>query len=300
MKISVVILNYNGRDFVGKCVDSVLDSDYKDYEVVVVDNGSSDGSCEYLKERYKKKKKVRVFRMEKNDYFTGGFNFGVKKARGEKILILSNDIVVERECLGQMFKVAEKDKKVLVQPKVLFYDERDIFDNVGGIYKFGVGRLKGRGERDKRQYEKDSGVDFAASAVFMIDRKFFLDLGGYDSWFKYYYEDVDLSLKAKKVGGGARYCHRAVVYHRGGLTVRHDPSLEVSYHVRKNMVWTVINNFTGWELVWRLGVIWFLLLLMMVRDLVSLRFERAGITLKSQVVVFKKLRTDQPWIRSHL
>jgi GT2 family glycosyltransferase len=123
-KVSVVILNYNGKEFVGECVDSVLGSDYPDFEIVVVDNGSSDGSYSYLKERYKKKGRVRVFRIKKNRYFTGGLNFGAKRCKGEKIVFLSNDIVVEKTFLSEMVKFGGERKKLLVQPKILFYKER--------------------------------------------------------------------------------------------------------------------------------------------------------------------------------
>lgn len=301
MKISVVILNYNGRDFVAKCVDAVLGSDFKNLEVVVVDNGSEDGSGENLKREYKNNRKVKVYRLEKNDYLTGGFGFGVKKAKGEKILILSNDVVVEKNCISRLYEFCKKDRKILVQPKVLFYDQRDVFDNVGGYYRFGVGRVKGRGEKDRGQYDEDKRVDFVATAGFMMDRVFFEELGGYDEWFKYYYEDVDLCLRAKRQGGQFWYCHQAVVYHKHEYTVkRYAKKASLVFHVRKNMVWTVINNFRGVELFCRLAVIWFLLFLITLRDLVNLRLEQVLMSVRSQIAVWKKFRTGQPWIRSHL
>ncbi len=299
--VSVVILNYNGKEFVGDCIDSVLKSSYSFFEIVVVDNGSFDDSYSFLKKRYKKEKKVKLFRLEKNKYFTGGFNFGVKKAKGKKIVFLSNDIVVEKDFLKEMVKFVGDKKKILVQPKILSYREKNKIDNVGGRYFLSVGGGRGSGKRDRGQYDQNSRVDFAASAVFMMDRDFFWELGGYDEWFRYYYEDVDLNLKAKRMGGESWYCFKARVYHKGSLTVKkYADSTSLWFCVRKNMVWTVINNFFGVELFCRLLALYLMLFLIVIRDLFFGRFEMVGKTIMSQVSVWRKLKKDQPWIRSHL
>jgi GT2 family glycosyltransferase len=172
---------------------------------------------------------------------------------------------------------------------------------VGGEYRFGVGGGRGSGEKDEGQYDKNSRIDFAASAAFMIDRAFFGELGGYDEWFKYYYEDVDLTLRAKSKGGESWYCFRARVYHKGSLTIRKQAlSEDLLFCVRRNMVWIVFNNFEGKELVFRLGLIWIFLFLMTARDLLTLKFSRVMVSLRSQKAVFEKLKKTQPWIKSQV
>jgi GT2 family glycosyltransferase len=292
--ISVILVTYNGRNIMTDTIESVLDSKYGDLELVIVENGSDDGSLEYLRKKYGRNKRVKLVVLDHNQGMVGGWMAGVKKAKGEKLLFLTNDVVLDSDCIDWMLKLAGKDSRWLVQPKVLFADGNTI-DNVGGEYRLGVGRVRGRGQLDRGQYQQDRQLDFAASAVYLIDANFYHQLGGYDAWFKYYYEDVDLGLRARSHGGWIWYCHQAVAYHQGEMTVKRVARpAEVSYHVRKNMVWTVINNFTGVELVVRLMGIELFILGQLLFDTLRLNWDMVGATLRSQRAVWEKLGTASP------
>jgi len=247
MKVSVVVLNYNGKDYVGDCVGSVLDSSFSDFEVVVLDNASIDGSFGYLKRKYGRKRKVKLFRSEKQLYFTGGCNFGASKAVGEKVVFLNSDTVVDRDFLKEMMSFAGKRKKILAQPKILFWKDKRTIDNVGGKYGFwGFARAMGRDEKDRGQYDFDEEVDYVNGTVLMIDRKFFWELGGFDEWYKYFYEDVDLNLRAKKKGGSSFRVYKALVYHKGSLSFSENvASDKVVFNYRKNRLMTLIKNSSG-------------------------------------------------------
>lgn len=252
--VTVVILNYNGKELTAECVSSVLKSKYSKYNIVIVDNCSTDNSYGFLKNKYAAHKKITIYKTNKNLHFTGGFNFGARKAKGEKIALLSNDIVVEPNWLDELVAMAEQNKKFIVQPKILQYSDRQKIDNVGGSYSiFGIGKAIGRNEIDSGQYDKQVKLDYASATCFMIDRKFFLDLNGYDESFVSHYEDVDLCLRAKKLGAECFLSWKSRIYHRISTTYKkYASSDKVLYVITKNRIKTVLKNYTGLEKVFRI------------------------------------------------
>lgn len=283
LKVSIVIPNYNGRKIIKECVDAVLRSDYSNLEIIIVDNGSTDGSYEYLQEEYGDNEQVKILRLEKNVFFTGANNYGAQHATGEKILLTSNDIVLNKNCIKELVVLAKKDRKHLVQPKIMSFWQKDVIDNVGGVYRWpGLGFGRGHGEKNEGQYDGNARLDFASSTTFMIDRRFFLKLGGQDDWYKFYYEDVDLSLRAKKQGGECWFAYKAKVFHKGSLTVRKtSPRAELLFHTRKNILKTVLKNYFGWEKLLRLLGLLPIYLGFSIQDLLSFKKERVFLTAKS-------------------
>src|SRR3989344_1475315 len=204
--ITVIILNYNGRDLTTECVASVLHSTYPKYDIVIVDNCSTD------------------------------------------------DSVVEPNWLDELMIIARKDKKFLVQPKILQYFNRRRIDNAGGAYSiFGIGKAIGRDEIDNGQYNKQMKLDYASAACFMIDRMFFLQLNGYDESFISHCEDIDLCLRAKKFGAVCFLAWKSRIYHKISSTYkRFTASDKVIYVIRKNRVTTILKNYTCLEKAFRI------------------------------------------------
>ncbi|MBL7159603.1 glycosyltransferase, partial [Candidatus Microgenomates bacterium] len=245
MKASIIIVNYNGKEFIGECINSVLASNYyQDFEIIVVDNASTDGSVEFINqltslrvnELKNNKVIIRLIKSQRNLYFTGGSNLGAEKAKGEKLIFLNSDTVVDKNFIKELVKFAQKNKKYLVQPKILFHNNPSVIDNVGGHYNFfGFGFAVGRGKKDNGQYNKNAKFDYVNGTAFLIDRQFFLGLGGFDNRFRYFYEDVDLSLRARKQGGECWSCWHAVIYHQGSLTFKKTLTVkEIRKRIRKN------------------------------------------------------------------
>ena len=266
MKASIIIVNYNGKDFIGECINSVLASNYQDFEIIVIDNGSTDGSVELINQLTtclpaRHGSRVKLIKSQRNLYFTGGSNLGAEKAKGEKLIFLNSDTVVDKNFIKELVKFAQKNKKYLVQPKILFHKNPNVIDNVGGRYNFwGFGSAVGRDEKDNGQYNKNAKFDYVNGTAFLIDKQFFLELGGFDNSFRYFYEDVDLSLQAKKQGGECWSCWRAVIYHKGSLTFKKTLSVrEIKKRIRKNRqllcvkrlnqnIKIAINKLRLWEL----------------------------------------------------
>lgn len=281
--VSVIVLNYNGFDLTINCVASVLKTRYPHFDIVIVDNGSTDQSYEKLKNIYKNNKKIKVISPKKNLFFTGGFNFGAKHAEGEKIILLSNDITVDPFWIKELVLCIKNNPKYLAQPKILSYQNKKIIDNVGGRYTLtGFGLGIGKGEIDQGQYDQNSQLDYVSATTFMIDRKFYLKLKGYDEWFWSHYEDVDLSLRAKKEGGKCLLCYRSKIFHMGSITYKKyvsDPL--VLFHIRKNRIRVILKNFNGMEKIFRLFIVMIENIIFIVRDLLTFDREKMFVTINA-------------------
>jgi hypothetical protein len=268
--VSVIIVNYNGQKYLADCLDSLSKTNYPRFEIIVVDNASTDGSQKYLKAKMLNVKtnvkskslknnhqsssfKLQVIFNKENLGFAAANNQGTKIARGIKLVFLNNDTLVEKNWLKELVKFSLKNPKYLVQPKILFWPQKNIIDNVGGIYRFpGFGFGRGRGENDKGQFNQSVPVDYVNGTCFLIDKNFFHRLGNFDESYFLHYEDVDLNLRAKKAGGESWYCYKSVIYHKGSLTVKSQISKEkLLFNIRKNRLRAIVKNFNGWSKILR-------------------------------------------------
>lgn len=248
MKISVVIVNYNGQAYIKECVDSVLKSVGPSFEIVLVENGSTDGSLKLLKREYGANKRVRVVESKENLFFAGGSNLGAKKSKGEWLVFLNSDTVVDKNWLKELWKVAKANKKLMLQPKILIHKTNAIDCVIGRYVWPGFGVAVGRGEKDEGQYKGLVKGDYANGTCLMVNKDWFLKLGGFDEWFKFFYEDLDLQLRTKKMGGKAVGVMKSVIEHKGSLSFKQNvASDEVVFHYRRNRLVTVLKNYKGIE-----------------------------------------------------
>ena len=237
--ISVVILNFNGKRYLEDCLTSVLSQTFRDFEVIIVDNGSSDGSAEYLGTNYPW---VKVVKNTRNLGFAEGTNTGIRQAKGEYILTLNNDTQMDNrflECLERMMK---SDKSVgMCAPKMLFPDGRI---NSAGICLSRSGAAWDRGmfEPDNGQYDSSQEV-FGPCAGAALYRKSMLDeIGLFDEDFFLYMEDVDLAFRARLAGWKCIYVPEAKVHHLHGGTSSFGSDLAV-YQGNRNVIWYVFKDF---------------------------------------------------------
>ena len=283
--ISIIILNYNGKELSKECIDSVLWSDYPNFEIVVIDNASVGNDYQLLKDIYRGNEKVRIFKSDKQLYFTGGCNLGAKKSRGENLIFLNNDTIVDKHWIQELIAFTHNKEKYLVQPKILSYWQKNIIDNVGGKYVFpGIGLGAGHGKKDTNQYNKNKCIDYASGTCFMVNKDFFEELNSFDKWYKYHYEDVDLSLRAKKQGGKSWYCCKSIIYHKGSITFKKNVSNKnLIYHIRKNRIRTIIKNFNGWEKYIRIACLLLIYIVLSIKELLSLKPAISFLTIKAAI-----------------
>lgn len=242
--VSVVILNYNGRKFIEACVGSVLAQDYPDMEIIVVDNGSSDGSSDVIRERYPQ---VRLIETGRNLGFAAGNNVGIRWAKGEYIVILNNDAELEQTCITEMKRAIDKDPAYgACASKIYLKFEQNLLD-AAGIVVCPDGLSIGRGRLESGDsYNEEVEVFFGSGCCIMCRRTMLEDVrvGGYyfDEDFFMYADDTDLGWRARLRGWKCIYTPDARVYHlhsaSGGSY-----SLSKAFLVERNRIWIQMKCF---------------------------------------------------------
>lgn len=241
--VSVIVLNLNGKEYLDRCLGSVLCTDYPNFEVVFVDNGSKDGSCDYVSQAFGSDSRLRIIRLRENKGFTEGNNVGIRNARGELLVILNNDTIVDKNWLQELAKGVSQDQHIgVAQSKLLSYSDPSVIDSVGGtLDRFGNGNDLGRNEKDKGQYDERREIFYATFAAVMIRRTVLQEVGLFDPDFFVYYEDADLCWRIRLSGYSIVCIPQSVVYHLRRGTSKKTPDL-VRFHRRKNRLVFLIAN----------------------------------------------------------
>ncbi|MGQ9595803.1 MAG: glycosyltransferase family 2 protein [Thermoproteota archaeon] len=251
-KISVVILNYNGLRFLEPCLKSVLNSTCRNFEIIVVDNGSKDGSVGYLRKSFSDHPKVKPVLLNKNYGFAMGNNIGYKYTNpcSEFIFFLNNDTEMEEDCLEKIVKRMEQDPSIgAAQPKIRSMMNRKKIDAVGGIVDY-YGRTWHRGfnEYDYGQYDSVSETFYAQGAAITLRRSIIEKIGLFDPAYFIYYEETDLCWRIWLAGYRIVLVPEAVVYHYGGGATTSKSSYRETYfkffYLRKNHIMTMLKNYS--------------------------------------------------------
>jgi GT2 family glycosyltransferase len=255
LRASVIVVNFNRLNLLRKCLESLGASGHEGVEVIVVDNGSSDGSAEMVEREFPA---VRVVRSERNLGFCGGNNLGIAMARGAAIALLNNDAVAAPGWLEAMLREMEQDARVgMVAAKILVAGREGVIDKVGhGIYWDGQNRGKGSGEVDRGQYDTEREILWPDGCAALYRREMLEQTGGFDESFFAYADDAELGLRGRLMGWGARYAPEAVVYHERGATMGKYSAGRIRL-IERNRVWLAVLHFPWWLLV--LNPVFFLL-----------------------------------------
>ncbi len=239
--VSVIIVNWNGRHLLSECLDSLRAQDV-DKEVILVDNGSQDGSADYVQDRYPE---VVLVRLPENRGFAGGNNAGMVRASGKYIAFLNNDTRTDPGWLANLLSTAEASLPTVGMwaCKILSYDRPDVIDNVGLIiYPDGLARGRGRLERDAGQYDAPSEALFPSGCAGLFRRSMLDEIGLFDEDFFAYADDVDLGLRGRLAGWGCRYVPTARVYHKYSSSSAAYSPLK-AFLVERNRIWVLLKYF---------------------------------------------------------
>ena len=209
-KVAVITLNYNQIEYTVDCVKSLLKSDYPNFEIILVDNGSSEENFEILKNRLPKDDRLNIPRLVKNLGYVGGINFGLEKANEtncEYFLIMNNDTLIDKNAINELVITSEKhNSKAIVSGKVYNYDEKDTLQYIGNVYGDkkvildSKSPIKDRREKDTGQYDEEMEMAMTDDIMWVIPRKIFQDIGYYSEYFFLYGEQTDYALRAQKKG----------------------------------------------------------------------------------------------------
>ncbi len=216
MKVTIIIPNYNGCHFMAPCLASLKEQTYTDYHILVVDNASSDGSIEYMKENYPD---IEVLALDKNYGFSKAVNIGIRHSRTPYVLLLNNDTTVDPHFIEEMVKAIEQSPRIFsVSSKMLKMYHPELIDSAGDLYTLiGWGICRGVG-RPSTNYTVADEVFSACGGASIYRRSVFKKIGLFDENHFAYLEDIDVCYRAKIYGYRNMYCPQALVYHVGSGT----------------------------------------------------------------------------------
>lgn len=245
---SVIVLNWNGRHLLAECLDSVLAQSFRDFEVLVVDNGSTDGSAAFVRERYGER--VRLHELPENLGFAGGCNAGIPRSRGTYAILLNNDTEVDPGWLAALADAAARRGDAgMFTPKILNFYRRDEIDNTGHvIYPDGLARGRHRLERDDGRFDAEGEALLPSGCAGVYRRRMLDEIGLLDEEFFAYGEDVDLGLRARWAGWSCVYVPSAIVYHKYSETAGAF-SRRKAFLVERNRIFVLVKNFPVREIL---------------------------------------------------
>ncbi|BCS54874.1 glycosyltransferase family 2 protein [Geobacter sp. SVR] len=240
--VSVIILNWNGRAYLKECLDSLAAQTFRDFETILVDNGSKDESAGYVRNTYPW---VRLVELTENTGFAAGNNRGLAEAHGvQHIVTLNNDTKIVPEFLAELVRAVNADSGIgMVAAKMLNFFQQGRIDSVGvRPTKAGLGENIGVGKTDEGQFDKPEEVFGPCAGAALYRRKMLEDVGFFDADFFAYYEDLDLAWRGRLAGWKAVTAPRAVAYHVHSATGGRMSPFTV-YQVQRNKWYVLLKNW---------------------------------------------------------
>jgi len=241
-RVSAAVLNYDGRHLLEVILPSLAAQTYRDFEIVVVDNASTDDSIVYLQRSWSAARVVSA--GPQNVGVTAALNVCVAAASGEFVALLNNDIELDPNWLGELVAALEHDPQLgSAAGKLRNYYRRSELDGAGDVFlRGGVGGKRGNGELDRGQYERPDEVLCPTGGAGLYRAAALAAVGPFDEWLHAYYEDIDWGLRAQALGFRCRYVPSAVAYHMDGATTGGRRSSEYHSLQQRNALAVLIEN----------------------------------------------------------
>jgi|SRR3989338_3443543 len=283
-KVSIIVLNWNGKKFLKNCLDSLTQLAYPQVEIIVVDNNSKDGSQEFVKENYRK---AILIENKENYGFAKGNNIGLKASTGDYILILNNDTVVAPNFLEPLIKDFEDNPKIAcLQPQIRLSENKQFLDGAGAfltftgfLYHFGY--LK---DRMKPKYNKKMKIFSAKGACMLLRRKAIEKVGLFDEDFFIFFEETDLCFRLWLAGYSVMYEPKSVIYHLGGGDTTSSNSYQNekrTYLSFRNMICCYLKNFGTHNLLTVMSMFIFTQTILFLYYLITLKLNLAKVIVKA-------------------
>lgn len=242
LSFSIVIVSWNGLQHLKQFLPSVAATDYSDFEIIIADNHSTDGTAEWVRNAFPE---CRIVTFDSNYGYCGGNNRAVPYTSGEILIFLNNDAGVDPAWLtplNEMFM--NEPETAIVQPKILSHKSPNQFEYAGAAggmidrlgYTFCRGRLFDEVEEDRGQYDDRATIFWASGAAFAIRKDLFRMLGGFDEEFEFHMEEIDLCWRAWNRGYRTRFQHESIVYHLGGGSLPMGSPRKVYYNYRNSLL----------------------------------------------------------------
>jgi GT2 family glycosyltransferase len=246
--LSVAVLSYDGRHLLEVILPSLARQRFRDFEVIVVDNGSRDDTRAWLREHWPR---VEVVTLAENVGVTAALNVCARSGRGELVALLNNDLELEPDCLGELVAaLREHPRAGWAGAKLRDFEQREVLDGAGDVFTWAAtGGRRGHGELDVGQYDEPRAIFGACGGAALYRRTTLARVGEFDEDFFAFYEDVDWNLRAQLAGFSCRYVPSAVVYHMGSATIGRGLSDFTRYHLWRNTLWIIAKDLPTGALV---------------------------------------------------
>ena len=216
--ISIIVLNYNAGKLLLNCINSLKKSTYQNIEILVVDNISSDDSHTKCKKQFPD---IKLIQNRKNLGYCGGNNVGIKEAKGEFIVILNPDTIVEENWLDEMFNAFNEFGDGLYQPKIISLNESDIIQSTGNmIHAFGFGFARDKGKKIIEKKEEIEKIGYASGTCLFTTKKVLEKVGLLDEFIFLYHDDLDLGWRAAQIGINSYYVPKSKIFHAESYSLK--------------------------------------------------------------------------------
>lgn len=223
--VSIIIPHWNGIDVITECLESLQKATYPNFEIIVVDNNSSDDSVKHIRKNFPK---AIIFENERNEGYAGGCNRGADIAKGEYLLFLNNDTIHQPDWIEPLVELLEKNHNIAaVQPKILNYYQKNLFDYAGGaggkmdvfVFPFARGRIFAEQEIDSNQYNSKEEIFWSSGTAFLVRKTTFDKSGKFDELFFAHMEEIDLCWRFHLLGFDVWSEPSSVVYHKNAVSL---------------------------------------------------------------------------------
>jgi hypothetical protein len=255
--VAIVILNWNGRNFLEKFLPSVLAAAYAYKKIIVADNASTDDSVDFLKANYPQ---IEIIQNNSNEGFAKGYNTALKQVVADYYVLLNSDVEVTPGFIEPVIDLMERDRAIAAcQPKLLSYHDKTMFEYAGACggwldyfgYPFMRGRIFDVCEKDTGQYDDAVPCFWASGAALFVRSAVFHELKGFDEYFFAHQEEIDLCWRAQLAGYKIYVQPASVVYHVGGGTLPKGNSLKTFLNFRNNLV-MLAKNLSFGNALWKI------------------------------------------------
>ena len=238
--VSIIILNYNAGQILLDCFESVIKTNYSNFEIIIVDNASEDKSYRECKEKFEN---TKIIENEKNLGYCEGNNIGIKNAKGEFVVILNPDTTVDPCWLNELFSAYKKYGEALYQPKHLSLKEKSIIMSTGNMMNvFGFGYAREKGKKDVNQYDTIEQVGYASGTCLFAPVSVFDKVGLLDPFIFLYHDDLDFGWRSAQIGIKSYYVPSSIIYHAESYSLRRNS--EKFFWLERNRKYCLLTHYS--------------------------------------------------------
>ena len=238
--VSIIILNYNAGELLLNCVESILKSDFKNYEIIVVDNNSKDESHLICKEKFEE---IKLIENSQNFGFCEGNNIGAKNAKGEFIIIINPDTTVTPNWINEFLKANKENGDGIYQPKIISLEDKKTILSTGNmIHLFGFGFARDKGNLKTKNVENVEKITYSSGTCIFTTKKLFEKIGMFDSFLFLYHDDLDLSWRASMQKIDSFYVPTITVFHKESYNFQW--SSKKFYWLERNRKYCILTHYS--------------------------------------------------------